>query len=531
MLDRIGNQPRRLCAADGWKIDTMLAPAHLIGANGMRLGADNRLYVAQAFGSQISAVNIDDATVDIISPADGEIVSPDDLAFDSRGNLFATEVMSARVSAIRPNGTIDVIASDVPVANGVTVHNDRIFMSEFRADGRIMELFADGAPPKVVATGLVAPNALSMGPDGYLYFPLVPMGEVWRVTAEGGEAEKVAGGFDLPTAVKFDTDGTLVVVESGSGAVTRFDPVSGTKTQIAKVAFGIDNLELVPGKGIFVSHFTDGGIVRIDAGGAAETCLRGAMLGPFGMTVSKNGELIVADGMSIATVAPDGQVGRLAMLLQHGFPGYIRNVVEEADGALICTNSAGDVARYRPGGEAEMIATGLDTLMGLVTDSDGSWLVCESGTGRVLRIDGKAELEVVADGLDKPAGIAIGADGTLFVSEIGSGRLVAIVDGKPQVLHTGMIEPHGVAVVGDTVMVLDRTAGKLIGVTAGTATVLASGLPTGGGVGRRINTPPGIAGLMPGPLSAFADLAVLADGRVCIGCDGNGSILTLSQHS
>ena len=530
MLDRIGNQPGRPCAAEGWEIETMLAPAQLIGANGMRLGADKRLYVAQAFGSQISAINIDEATVDIVSPADGKIVSPDDLAFDSKGNLFATEVMSARVSAIRPNGAIDVIASDVPVANGVTVHKDQIFMSEFRADGRIMELYADGSPPRVVATGLVAPNALSMGPDGYLYFPLVPMGEVWRVNAEGGEAEKVAGGFDIPTAVKFDTDGTLVVVESGSGAVTRFDPVSGTKTQIAKVAYGIDNLELVPGKGIFVSHFTDGGIVQIDASGAEKTCLRGAMLGPFGMTVAKAGGLIVADGMSIATVAPDGTVGRPAMLLQHGFPGYIRNVIEESDGALICTNSAGDVARYRYGGEAEMIATGFDRLMGLIAAPDGGWLVCESGTGRVLRIDAKGDHEVVADGLEKPAGIALGGDGTLFVSELGSGRLVAIVDGKPQALHTGMIEPHGVAVLDDTVMVLDRAVGKLIGVKDSKATVLASGLPTGSGVGRKINTPPGIDGLMPGPLSALADLAVLPDGRVCIGCDGDGSILTLSAH-
>lgn len=531
MLDRIGNQVEPIRAAEGWLHETIIASAQLIGANGLRLGADKKLYVAQAFGSQISAVDIESGAVDIVSPADGAIIAPDDLAFDSRGNLFATEVMSARVSAIRPNGAVDVIASDVPVANGVTVHQDRIFMSEFRADGRIMELHADGAPPKVITTGLMAPNALSMGPDWHLYFPLVPLGEVWRVNAEGGEAEKVAGGFDIPTAVKFDADGTLVVVESGSGAVTRFDPVAGKRSEIAKVAFGIDNLEIVPGKGIFVSHFTDGGIVHID-GATVKTCLRGAMLGPFGMTVSHRGGLIIADGMSIATLAPDGTTKRVAMLLQHGFPGYIRNVVEESDGALICTNSAGDLARYRPGGETEMIATGIDTPMGLIAAPEGGWLVCEQGSGRVLNIDRSGGTKAVAEGLDKPAGLALAPDGQLYVSEMGSGRLVVVVDGTPRQLLSGMIEPHGVAVLGEMALVVDRMAGKVIGVSRrdGHATVLASGLPTGSGAGRRINTPPGIAGLMPGPLSAFADLSVLADGRICIGCDGDGSVLMLSRR-
>ncbi|MFD2580153.1 SMP-30/gluconolactonase/LRE family protein [Novosphingobium colocasiae] len=102
----------------------------------MRMGPDGLLYVAQAFGSQISSVDPATGAARVVSAADGAIIAPDDLAFDSHGNLYATEVMSARVSVIRPNGAIDVIAGDVPVANGITVHADRIFMSEFRPEGR-----------------------------------------------------------------------------------------------------------------------------------------------------------------------------------------------------------------------------------------------------------------------------------------------------------------------------------------------------------------------------------------------------------
>jgi hypothetical protein len=68
------------------------------------------------------------------------------LAFDSHGVLYITEVMSERVSARLPDGSLRVIADHVPVANGITTHGDRIFMDEFRPGGRVLELYAEGRP-------------------------------------------------------------------------------------------------------------------------------------------------------------------------------------------------------------------------------------------------------------------------------------------------------------------------------------------------------------------------------------------------
>src|SRR6267142_2569250 len=57
--------------------------------------------------------------------------------------LYATEVMSERVCARSPNGEVRIIADGVVGANGVTIHQDRIFMDECRPGGRMWELFAD----------------------------------------------------------------------------------------------------------------------------------------------------------------------------------------------------------------------------------------------------------------------------------------------------------------------------------------------------------------------------------------------------
>src|SRR3954468_7193556 len=79
-------------AADGWRLDRLVAPSRLFGANGVRTGLDGRIYVAQVTGSQISALDLATGEVATVSAKGGDIVAPDDIAFDSDGNLFATEV-------------------------------------------------------------------------------------------------------------------------------------------------------------------------------------------------------------------------------------------------------------------------------------------------------------------------------------------------------------------------------------------------------------------------------------------------------
>jgi sugar lactone lactonase YvrE len=530
MTDRLGQSAPAPAAVDGWTLETRVAPAALIGANGLRWGPDGRLYVAQAFGGQVSAVDVASGLAEVISPANGAIIAPDDLAFDSHGNMFATEVMSARVSAYRATGKVDVIAADVPVANGITVHADRIFMSEFNPEGRILELFANGATPRVIASALMMPNALCLGPDDHLYFPLVPLGEVWRVPVAGGTAQRVAGEFSIPTAVKFDSAGRLFIVESGTGAIIHFDIASGRKTELARVAFGIDNFEFAPDGRMFVSHFTDGSVVEVSVDGKARQAIRGGMLGPFGLAAGPGGSLIAADGMSLAQIGQDGSVRRPAMLLQHGFPGYVRGIAVASDGTYVTSNSAGLVARYRAGEEAVPLLEGLDRAMGVAVAMNGDIVVCEAGAGRVLNIGAGGETQILASGLSAPTGVHCNPDGSILISEAGAGRVAHLKDGHVATMLDGLVEPHGVTASGGAVYVLDRGTGTLHQQTSGTTKIVATNLSVGASSGMKVNTLPGIDLLMPGPLLPFSDIVALADGSIAVGGDANGSIV-LVGHS
>ena len=95
-------------------------------------------------------------------------------------NGYATEVMDGRVSVLEAGGRTRVLRDDLPCANGITVHRGRLFINECRDGGRLMELDGSGAIVRVLAENLPSPNAMEVGPDGMLYYPLMTANEIWR---------------------------------------------------------------------------------------------------------------------------------------------------------------------------------------------------------------------------------------------------------------------------------------------------------------------------------------------------------------
>jgi len=148
------------------------------------------------------------------------------------------------------------------------------------------------------------------------------------------------------------------------------------------------------------------------------------------------------------------------------------------DRAFLVATSAGVVARYRPGEEATVFATGLDQVAGLAIANDNDVLVAESSTGRVLQIrDGN--ITVVASDLGRPMGIACESDGRLTIADAKYGRILRIHNGDTRTLVTGLREPHGLAIHGANYFVVDRAAKTLLQISREDAvvSVIASNLP------------------------------------------------------
>jgi sugar lactone lactonase YvrE len=514
-------------AAEGWRLERLTAPSRLFGANGLRTGPDGRVYVAQVTGSQISALDLGTGLVDTVSAKGGDIIAPDDVAFDSSGNLYATEVMDGRVSVRDASGRSRVLRDDLPCANGITVHNDRLFINECRDGGRLMELDRGTGAQRILLEGLPSPNAMEVGPDGLLYYPLMVANEIWRVDPDGGEPQRVAGDLGVPDAVKFDSEGFIVSTQVASGQVLRIDPRSGEQTLLAQLTPGLDNLTFVDDR-VFVSNFT-GEITEILGGGETRTVLPGGLNWPLDLAIGDDGDLYVADGTYLYVVGSDGALQTVGMLFSPGYPGFLRGLAPAGPGTFVVATSGGQIARYRPGdGETDYLADGFDQLYGVAIGPGDAIVFAELGTGRVHSLR-SGTVEVLASGLQDPVGVAFDPNGIPLVSESGAGRVVRLA-GSTETVVDGLQRPQGILVADGMLYVVDAGAKEVIAVDLNTAArhTVASGLPVG--------PPPGVEpkplkGMPPfsGPQGPFAGITIGPDGTLYVSADGDGSVLALRR--
>ncbi|MDT5330997.1 MAG: hypothetical protein QOF31_2294 [Mycobacterium sp.] len=517
-------------AAEGWRLERLTAPSRLFGANGLRTGPDGRVYVAQVTGSQISALDLGTGRVDTVSARGGDIIAPDDVAFDSSGNLYATEVMDGRVSVRDAGGRTRVLRDDLPCANGITVHQDRLFIGECREGGRLMELDRSSGAQRILLEDLPSPNAMEVGPDGLLYYPLMVANEIWRIDPDPdnyGEPQRVAGGLGVPDSVKFDSDGFIVSTQVASGQVLRIDPRSGEQTLLAQLTPGLDNLTFV-GDRLFVSNFT-GEITEILGGGETRTVLPGGLNWPLDLAIGDDGNLYVADGTYFYVVDPDGSLRTVGMLFSPGYPGFLRGLAPAGPGTFVVATSGGQIARYRPGdGETDYLADGFDQLYGVAIGQGNTIVFAELGTGRVHSLRA-GNVELLASGLRDPVGVAFDPNGMPLVSESGAGRIVRVA-GSTETVVDGLQRPQGIVVSDGVLYIVDAGTKEVIAVdlNTGARRTIASGLPVG--------PPPGVEpkplkGMPPfsGPQGPFAGITIGPGGTLYVSADGDGSVLALRR--
>jgi sugar lactone lactonase YvrE len=201
--------------------------------------------------------------------------SPDvvGLAFDSKGNLFATDSGNGRILKFTPGGVRDFFAQ-----------------------------------------GLTNPAGLAIDKGGNV-FVTSPSGTITKITPAGTKTP-FASGLSKPTGLAFDTAGNLYEADQGSGTVFKFTP-AGTKTLFASGftspngPFGL----AFDGKGnLFVSDLVGQTITKIAPNGT-KTPFASGIRSPKGIAFDSSGNLLVANAgppSAILLFTPAGTKGTFA---------------------------------------------------------------------------------------------------------------------------------------------------------------------------------------------------------------------------
>ena len=149
------------------------------------------------------------------------IVNPTSMVFDEAGRLLVSSRFEGSVYRIRPDGTSEVLATDLGVACGLALARDGGLYVGDRT-GTLFRVERDGTANAVAALPpSVAAFHLAVGPDDAVYVTgptLGPYDHVYRVDIASGSIERIYSGFGRPQGLTFDSQGTLYVVEALAGS-------------------------------------------------------------------------------------------------------------------------------------------------------------------------------------------------------------------------------------------------------------------------------------------------------------------------
>jgi len=176
-----------------------------------------------------------------ITPMFATGLIPTGLAFDAAGNLYAGDANAGKVFKITPTGTVTQFNnSSVPGATGLAFDRaGNLYVSELGngspGTGRIVKITTNGMVSTFVSTGLTLPEGLAFDSAGNLYEADLGTNTVRKFSSTGsplGTFGTYNPALNAPRSLAFDRDGNLFVGEFAGMSIRKVAP-NGSSTVFA----------------------------------------------------------------------------------------------------------------------------------------------------------------------------------------------------------------------------------------------------------------------------------------------------------
>ncbi len=206
----------------------------------LAFGPDGCLYVTDEGRGAIVRVTPEGEQTDFISSFQGEPINgPNDLSFDSEGNLFFTDPYTSsltnRIGAVYgyqwATGELHKIRDGMAFPNGIVAREGRLYVAETWTNkvwaydivgpGRAENESEFCTLPPLDVDGIHGPDGMAFDTDGNLYVATYRSGYVYVLDSAGRLIESIPSGGESPTNVCFGGDNfdTLFVSVDDLGEV------------------------------------------------------------------------------------------------------------------------------------------------------------------------------------------------------------------------------------------------------------------------------------------------------------------------
>jgi virginiamycin B lyase len=328
---------------------------------------------------------------------------------------------------------------------------------------------ANASTPAVTnytGTGIDAPQGITAGPDGALWFAnegLTGEGSstIGRITTGGAIANYT--GAASPVGITAGSDGALWFtnfgVKGSAGSIGRITtggaatghPGTGISTPVA-IAAGPDGA-------LWFTNVGNNSIGRITTDGAVTNYTGAGISSPSGIAAGPDGALWFTNfgNNSIGRITTGGVVTNYTGTGISSPNG----IAAGSDGALWFTNfGSSTIGRITTGGVVtNYTGTGISTPEGIAAGPDGALWFTNSRNSTIGRITtGGVVTNYTGTGISSPNGIAAGPDGALWFTNDGNNSIGRITTGSNPPPTTSVLIPSNGATVSGGSAVLDASA-------------------------------------------------------------------------
>jgi len=166
-----------------------------------------------------------------ITPSFATGLIPVGLAFDAAGNLYAGDSATNRIVKITPTGTVTQFASSIPAPTGLAFDRaGNLYVGE--QSGVIAKITSNGTVSSFVSSGLSLPEGLAFDGAGNLYVADLNSNTIRKYSSNGsflGTFGTFNPALNAPRSLAFDRDGNLFIGEFSGRSIRKVAP-NGSST-------------------------------------------------------------------------------------------------------------------------------------------------------------------------------------------------------------------------------------------------------------------------------------------------------------